>query len=190
MRAHPPDAVRVEAFAMSARGSGFAELLGKVRDNPSLLLTDPKRELRSFSVALTAPMGVKRGRGKGMFIDSVLDLIDTFYADVVQHLKAWSASPPKMRESVQVPEEEPQLVSTALSSQDGEEQTSNESGTEGAAAPDLNSAVRSAWQAKYTKTLELVAHYGTLASVPDFGVVGVTPTPFRAAGEPPHVAPM
>ena len=92
---------------MNARGAGSAELLGKIREDPSVLVTDPKRELRSFSVALTAPMGVKRGRGKGTFIDSVLDLIDTFYADVVQHLKAWSASPPKMREPVQIPEEEP-----------------------------------------------------------------------------------
>ena len=114
-----PDAVRVEAFAVNARGAGSAELLGRVREDPSALVTDPKRELRSFSVALSAPMGVKRGRGKGTFIDSVLDLIDTFYADVVQHLKAWSASPPKMREHVQVPDQPPVLVSTSLSSQDG-----------------------------------------------------------------------
>ena len=115
-----PDTVRVEAFAINARGAGSAELLGNVREDPSCLVTDPKRELRSFSVALTAPMGVKRGRGKGTFIDSVLDLIDTFYADVVQHLKAWSASPPKMREPVLVQEQPlPPLVSTSLSSQDG-----------------------------------------------------------------------
>jgi hypothetical protein len=66
-------------------------------------------------------MGVKRGRGKGTFIDSVLDLIDAFYAEVVQHLKPWSAAPPKMRETVQVPDQKPQLVSTSLSSQDGPE---------------------------------------------------------------------
>lgn len=66
-------------------------------------------------------MGIKRGRGKGTFIDSVLDLVDTFYADVVQHLKAWSAAPPRMRETIQVPEQPPQLTSTSLSSQDGPE---------------------------------------------------------------------
>ena len=140
-----PDSVRVEAFAMNARGSGAAELLGKIREDPSVLVTDPKRELRSFSVALTAPMGLKRNRGKGTFIDSVLDLIDTFYADVVQHLKAWSASPPKMREPVQIPEQEPLLVSTALSSQDGAEESESagsdtDAGTAAALDPEAASS--------------------------------------------------
>jgi len=67
-------------------------------------------------------MGVKRGTGRGAFIDSVLDLVDTFYGDVVQHLKAWAAVPPKMRDAVPpVPAEPPVLTSTALSSQDGPE---------------------------------------------------------------------
>lgn len=66
----------------------------------------------------------KRGRGRGAFIDSVLDTIDGFYADVMQHLKAWSAAPPKVRA---VPEDDAEtlagdsLVSTSLSSQDGAE---------------------------------------------------------------------
>jgi hypothetical protein len=116
-----PASARVEAFAMNARGAGAAELLSTIRENPTALVTDPKRELRSFTVALSSPMGIKRGRGKGTFIDSVLDLVDTFYADVVQHLKAWSAAPPRMRETIQVPEQSPQLISTSLSSQDGPE---------------------------------------------------------------------
>ena len=67
-------------------------------------------------------MGAKRGRGRGGFIDSVLDLLDTFYGDVVQYLKAWSAAPPRMREVEVVPTEEPASVaSTAISSQDGAE---------------------------------------------------------------------
>jgi hypothetical protein len=67
-------------------------------------------------------MGVKRGRGRGGFIDSVLDLVDVFYSDVVQNLKAWSASPPRMREPVSVPQTPTELVSTSLSSQDGPEE--------------------------------------------------------------------
>jgi len=70
-------------------------------------------------------MGSKRGRGRGSFIDSVLAAIDTFYAEVVQHLKAWAAAPPRLRsEADALATEEgqvaPALVSTALSSQDDE----------------------------------------------------------------------
>jgi len=119
-----PDSVRVEAFVAHARGAGAAELLRDVREDPSLLVVDPKKELRSFRVAMSAPMGAKRGRGRGAFIDSVLDTVDGFYADVMQHLKAWSAAPPKVRA---VPEDDAEalagdsLVSTSLSSQDGAE---------------------------------------------------------------------
>jgi len=116
-----PESVRVEAFAVNARGAGATELLGKVREDPNLLIEDPKRELRSFRVAMSAPMGAKRGRGQGTFIDSVLNLIDIFYGDVMQQLKAWSAAPPKMRDAAPVPAEKPALTSTALSSQDGAE---------------------------------------------------------------------
>ncbi len=117
-----PEGVRVEAFLANARGDGAAELLSTVREDPSLLVQDPKRELRSFRVAISEPMGAKRGRGKGAFIDSMLDLVDDFYGDVVQYLKAWSAAPPRMRDNDVVPSDELKaLSSTSVSSQDGPE---------------------------------------------------------------------
>lgn len=118
-----PDGVRIEAFVANARGAGATELLGKVREDPTLLVVDPKRDLRSFQIAMSAAMGNKRGRGRGGFIDSVVDLVDDFYSEVVQHLKAWSASPPRMREAPSAPETTSSLVSTALSSQDGPEES-------------------------------------------------------------------
>ena len=117
-----PDTVRVEASVAHARGAGAAELLKVVRDDPAVLVADPTKELRTFKVAMSKPMGAKRGRGRGSFIDSVLDVVDTFYADVVQYLKAWSAAPPRVRPEPLVAEPVPEpsaLVSTALSSQDG-----------------------------------------------------------------------
>ena len=66
-----PESVRVECFTARARGAGAAELLKTVRDDPTSLITDPSREIRSFRVAMTTPMGAKRGRGRGAFIDSV-----------------------------------------------------------------------------------------------------------------------
>lgn len=90
-----PGHIRVEAFVAHQRGRGAAELLGKVRDEPQILLTDPSKEIVRFDVATLGKMGIKRGTGKGAFIDSVLDTLDVFYAEVVQHLKEWQAPPPK-----------------------------------------------------------------------------------------------
>jgi hypothetical protein len=121
---HAPDNLRVEAFVVGGRGPGETELLSTVRNDPNCLVADPKRDLRAFRVEMARPMGTKRGRGTGAFIDSVLDLVDDFYGEVVQHVKAWTASPPKMRETPP-PEGDvrPTLSSTALSSQDGAETT-------------------------------------------------------------------
>lgn len=116
---HAPDSTRIEAFVMHGRGAGTAELLHAVRDQPAVLIEDPKKELRSFRIALASPLGSKRGRGRGSFIDSVENAIDTFYGDIVQDLRAWSAAPPRLRETPEQPDERPSLTSTALSSQDG-----------------------------------------------------------------------
>jgi hypothetical protein len=54
----------------------------------------------------------------------ILTSVDTFYAEVLQGLKAWSAKPPRLREQTDTTElakeqdVPPCLVSTALSSQD------------------------------------------------------------------------
>lgn len=128
-----PDTVRVEAHASHSRGHGAAELLRDVRQDPTLLVADPTKELRSFRVALTTPMGAKRGRGRGAFIDSVLDSIDGFYGEVAEHLRAWAAKPPRLRSESEAPAEDdvrPSLTSTALSSQDVETRTTGTERTE------------------------------------------------------------
>ena len=120
-----PESVRVECFTARGRGAGAAELLKTVRGDPTSLITDPSREIRSFRVAMTTPMGAKRGRGRGAFIDSVLASVDTFYGDVLGDLKAWAAAPPKMRPAVPSDTGESEevrpasLASTDFSSQDG-----------------------------------------------------------------------
>lgn len=119
---HAPGTTRVEAFSVGGRGPGQTDLLATVREDPTCLVLDPKKDIRAFRVEISAPLGAKRGRGQGAFIDSVVDLVDVFYADVVQHLKAWNAAPPKMRETPaeqHTPDDD--LVSTAISSQDGTE---------------------------------------------------------------------
>ena len=119
-----PESVRIEAFVNHGRGNSAAELLKDVRVNPMVLLTDPSKELRSFRIAMTSPVGAKRGRGRGSFIDSVLAVVDAFYVEVVGQLRVWVATPPKLRSGSESPVSEGQevaesLISTALSSQDG-----------------------------------------------------------------------
>lgn len=121
-----PDGLRVEAFAAHARGYSAAELLKTVRENTLSLVPDPNKETRSFRVALDQPLGAKRGRGRGSFIDSVLDAVDVFYAQVLQNLKAWSAAPPRLREQGETEPVPAALSSTSLSSQDGAEPWTHE----------------------------------------------------------------
>lgn len=119
-----PDSTRVECFNSHSRGSSAAELLATIRENPASLVTDPTRHIRTFRVAAVTGLGTKRGRGRGCFIDSVLAAIDSFYAEVLQDLKAWSAAPPKLRPATPAgtdgePTHPASLSSTDFSSQDG-----------------------------------------------------------------------
>lgn len=107
--------LRIESFVLRGRGVSAAELLSDAREDPSSLVRDRTREIRSFRVALVLPIGIKRGRGAGTYIDSVVDAVDVFYAEVVQDLKEWRPRPPRLRETV--PPEDP-LSSVAPSSQD------------------------------------------------------------------------
>ncbi|MGH9164967.1 MAG: hypothetical protein ACRDZW_05570, partial [Acidimicrobiales bacterium] len=117
-----PDSLRVDCFALHARGASTSELLKVIRESPAALVDDPKREIRTFRLILSAPMGTKRGQGRGGFVTSVLDLLNVFYEGVVQGVKPWAAAPPKLRPDAPA-ETEPvkpaSLASTSLSSQDG-----------------------------------------------------------------------
>ncbi|TQM81250.1 hypothetical protein FHX81_3613 [Saccharothrix saharensis] len=133
-----PETVRLEAFALHGRGAGASELLRTVRGDPMALVVDPAKEIRGFRVAISVPLGSKRGTGRNSFIDSVLGAVASFYEEVVQNLKPWAAAPPRIRPEeafappVDVP---PALVSTAPSSQDGPEVSSRTEATSGRPTP-------------------------------------------------------
>lgn len=87
-----PDAsesLRVEALLAGGRGASTVGLLGKVRADPSSLIPTDQREIRAFRLSLDASMGAKRAAGPGALINSVRTLTNSFYADVVQHLRPW-----------------------------------------------------------------------------------------------------
>ncbi|MBM6403082.1 hypothetical protein JQN72_02320 [Phycicoccus sp. CSK15P-2] len=119
-----PDTIRVECAIAHSRGATSAELLRAVREDPACLVLDASKEIRSFRVAMSTPMGTKRGRGRGAFIDSVLSGVDAFYESVLDDLKVWSAPPPRIRPTpteaeVTEPGTAESLSSTDYSSQDG-----------------------------------------------------------------------
>lgn len=87
--------LRIDAWAANSRTS-TSELLSVVRENPAVLISDPKKELRTFRIAAVSQMGAKRTAGRGGFIDSVLNGVETFYGQVLQEVRPWSAKPPKL----------------------------------------------------------------------------------------------
>ena len=93
-----PGDLCIEPIAAWQRGKGAAKSLAQVREDPKVLVDDPKRELRAFTVSLTANVGTKRGQGKGSFVSSVVSAIDRFYAEVLQHIKPWTQAPPKVKD--------------------------------------------------------------------------------------------
>jgi len=73
-------------------------LLKSALEKPDALLwaADPKREPRSFRIALSREMGTKRGKGQGSFVAESKKQVVEFYRLVVQQLKPWTAAPPKL----------------------------------------------------------------------------------------------
>jgi hypothetical protein len=94
-----PDEVRVEVSFASWRDS-TSELLRDARKQPERLLlkADPKREPRSFTTALSREMGSKRGKGPGSFVRATRQQALDFYRVVVQQLRPWTPSPPRLPE--------------------------------------------------------------------------------------------
>ena len=97
LRDSKPD-VRVETITLRQRGRGTVHTLAELRETPKLGIDDPAREIRAFTVSLSANAGTKRGKGRGSFVASVLDSVDTFYAEVAQHIKPWTPPPVKVRD--------------------------------------------------------------------------------------------
>ena len=84
------DATRVEALLTGGAGRSTAQLLGSASKGPRSLdglIPKDGREIRAFRIALDMPMGGKRATGQGSLIGSVVEVVNCFYAEVVQHLQ-------------------------------------------------------------------------------------------------------
>jgi hypothetical protein len=100
-----PAGLVIEASFPNIRGT-TACVLSDLRDNPQALLTaDAKRPPRAFRLALSAPLGTKRGKGERSFVRETRQQTISFYRDLVQDLRPWRAAPPKLpEEPVEAPE--------------------------------------------------------------------------------------
>jgi hypothetical protein len=92
-----PGDLRVDASFVGARETRSLLLLD-AREYPQRLLsdTDPKREPRAFNLTLTKPMGTKRGKGEKSFVLETRQQAVDFYRRIVQNLRAWQPSAPKL----------------------------------------------------------------------------------------------
>lgn len=97
LRDSRPD-VCIETIAVRQRSRGAVRKLAELREAPKIAIDDPTREVRAFTVSLSANAGTKRGKGRASFVASVLETVETFYAEVAQHIKPWTAPPVKIRD--------------------------------------------------------------------------------------------
>jgi hypothetical protein len=107
-----PDDLRIDVAFASTRET-TALLLGEARDAPDRLLSpsDPKRSPRAFRLAHSRAMGTKRGKGERSFVRETRQQAIDFYRDLVQELRPWRPSAPRLpdepREVPPTPQAEP-----------------------------------------------------------------------------------
>jgi hypothetical protein len=77
-----------------------SEMLKDCRESPELLVMrdDPKREPKTFVVALSRPMGKKDGRKEGSFVAETQRQVTEFYRDIVQGLVPPRTKAPRIQE--------------------------------------------------------------------------------------------
>lgn len=92
-----PSTLRIDATFPLVRET-TSELLAQATEKPDRLLwsPDPRREPRSFKLALAREMGAKRGKSQGSFVGETKQQVVDFYRLVVQALKPWTSGAPKL----------------------------------------------------------------------------------------------
>jgi hypothetical protein len=111
-----PTDLRVDVQFVGARET-TSLLLEEARAYPQRLLSanDAKREPRAFDLALARGMGTTRGKGEKSFVLETRQQAVDFYRRIVQHLRPWQPSAPKLpaepEETTAAPTAEPPAFS-------------------------------------------------------------------------------
>jgi hypothetical protein len=114
-----PESLVIEASFPNTR-STTAALLKDAREDPRRLLldSDSKRPPRGFRLALSGPMGAKRGKGERSFVLETRKQTVAFYRDLVQDLRPWRASAPRLPDEPEVAAVDPSPEPPAFSATD------------------------------------------------------------------------
>jgi len=91
-----PPKLRIDAAFPLVKETTSDLLESAVAKPERLLMADERREPKSFRIALTREMGVKRGKTSGSFVYEAKQQVAEFYRLVVQRLKPWQAGAPKL----------------------------------------------------------------------------------------------
>lgn len=92
-----PERTVVESWPRNGRAATTATGIASAREDRTVMLAPDGKEPARFRLILRSPMGVARkagGRTAG-FVDTVLQLIDGFYGDVVQNIMPWQPPTPR-----------------------------------------------------------------------------------------------
>lgn len=89
------ESLKVEA-RLARTSASLATTLAGARQSPDTLYPEAGREIRQFVVTLGKNMGLKKDSGRGSFVESVVSATEEFYRDVLQNLRHWKATPPKL----------------------------------------------------------------------------------------------
>jgi hypothetical protein len=101
-----PDDLLIIATSARAKDSGPCHSLAALREDPMRLVENPQADIRSFTMTLNHAAGTKRGQGRGSFVESVTNLVNRFYADVMLSLKVWAPPPPRPKQAPQADAQE------------------------------------------------------------------------------------
>jgi hypothetical protein len=91
-----PENLKIEA-RIAYKSTSLVAPLSAVRDNAATLYPEGGKEIRGFTLSLASNMGLKRDSSRGSFVESVLNVAEAFYGDVLQKLRTWKPAPPKLK---------------------------------------------------------------------------------------------
>jgi hypothetical protein len=91
-----PENLKIEA-RVAYKSTSLAAPLSAVRDEASTLYPEGGREIRAFTLSIASNMGLKRDSSRGSFVESVVNAAEVFYGEVLQNLRTWKPSPPKLK---------------------------------------------------------------------------------------------
>ncbi|MDF0530458.1 TerD family protein [Tsukamurella sp. 8F] len=82
-----PPRLRITAHHLGSRSDVTSALLETARADPSTLLPPNDKDIREFTVTAEASMGTKRAATDNGFVTTMVELVDSFYAEITQVLR-------------------------------------------------------------------------------------------------------